>query len=130
MKQWIRLPFIIIAASVSAALVVLVLVVIVDDGRGLGQPMWYGFFLQMLFISMTRAIPLAIIMIPSILLTEKYVRVPKVAILICAILATASLVSVFVYFQGTGASWLWTVVPSAIGASTLAIVQYITRRKQ
>lgn len=125
MQLWARIVIGVVAAGTLAPLTVLLLVVIVDDGRGLGEPMWEGFVIQLMFMFLLSVIALAVFLAPTMLITERLIGIHKNTF---AIYAIATIVALFIAFVYIGTDKLWALIPGTAGVVGLGLSEYLARR--
>jgi len=126
MTKWIKTIFTAASGSVIAGLfsatIYVSLILIFEDGIGLGDPVWKGFFLQVLFLSAVSIIFLLSVTIPAALIAEKFLAGIKLKLLVYCLVSFPVLYYCFVAVFDN--SVLDTVIVPLAGTGLYCIYQY------
>ena len=126
MKRWRRIPLNIISTAFLSMLAYVGVIAILNNGIGLGEPMWKGFLIQVLFHSQFSLIVLVIVVIPLFVLMLKFIENKSSVMKLLALSVFSSITGLCILFQGE--FWWDLLVPGVVAAIVFVTIEYYTSR--
>lgn len=121
MKLWQRLPVNILLTAILSMFCYVGLIAILNEGKGLGDPIWKGFLLQVGFHSIFGLAVLALLVGPIYILLNRFIDSRQMVMLFTFFMTFTSLM--FLYFQMQAGFWPGSLVPSILGAGVFIAIE-------
>lgn len=124
MNRWQSLSFNIFSTAFLSMLTYIGYIAIINNGVELGEPMWKGFVIQVLFHSIFSLMLLVIIILPLFLLTIKLIKNKTISYAVASFVIFLSFM--WLYYALQGEFWWGSLIPSIVGTIVFITIEYLT----
>lgn len=127
MKNWQRLPLNIIVTALLSGLSYVLLVSVLNQGVGLGEPLWKGFLLQVLIHTAYTIIVLSVLVAPVYIISSRLTSNKLVTNIIINTSVFVVIMLLYTFMLSVSGYWAGIVLPCVVGVIVFYYIEYLTR---
>ncbi len=124
MKSWKTIIVNILITAFFSMFAYVGLLSILNNGVELGEPMWKGFIIQVLFHSQFSLAVFTVVILPIYILLKKTIDNKVTIMALLSLSVFLSLIVLQYLYQGE--FWLGSLVPSILGTIMFITIEYLT----
>ena len=128
MKMWIKAPINLTITSLLSAFSYVALVSGLNKGIGLGEPIWEGFILQVIFHFIFTFVALLLLITPLYFVLGKVLGIKAKSLIICNMSIFAVIFLLYVFIVSVDGFWLGVFVPCLVGIFSFSFIEHLTSR--